>query len=109
MDGDVTDPDATVALGAAVTVAIRPERMEVLPAGTATASATGAGRLEVAGRVRQGTYLGDQTEYRIETKEAGEVIVRRQNAAGSGGALGVGPGDPVVVRWHEDAHLILAG
>ena len=109
MDGDVTDPDASPALGDAVTVAIRPERMEVLPAEAGTPSGAGAGRLEVAGRVRQGTYLGDQTEYRVETKEAGEVIVRRQNAAGSGGALGVGPGDPVVVRWHEDAHLILAG
>jgi hypothetical protein len=37
------------------------------------------------------------------------VIVRHQNAAGAGGAPGVGPGDPVVVRWQEEANLILAG
>jgi len=23
--------------------------------------------------------------------------------------IGVGPGDPVVVRWHEEANLILVG
>ncbi len=37
------------------------------------------------------------------------MIVRRQNAAGTGGALGAGPGDAVVVRWHEEANLILVG
>ena len=57
----------------------------------------------------KGTYLGDQTEYRIITERLGELIVRHQNAAGAGGALGAGPGDPVVVRWHEEANLVLAG
>ena len=64
---------------------------------------------QIRGRVQQGTYLGDQTEYRIQTEEAGEVVGRHQNAAGAGGAPGVGPGDPVVVRWQEEANLILAG
>jgi ABC-type Fe3+/spermidine/putrescine transport system ATPase subunit len=67
------------------------------------------GTTQVAGRVRQGTYLGDQTEYRIQTEQAGEIIVRHQNASGAGGALGAGPGDPVIVRWHEEANLVLAG
>ena len=105
--GRVTDPDRTLVAGDAVTVASRPERLEVASAGTATEP--GAGVTAVQGRVRQGTYLGDQTEYRVDTGEAGELIVRHQNAAGAGGAPGVGPGDPVVVRWHEDANLILAG
>ena len=108
LSGYVTDPEATVAAGSEVTVAIRPERMEVLPAGAADGG-TASGRHEIRGTIHQGTYLGDQTEYRIETDQAGEVIVRRQNAAGTGGALGAGPGDPVVVRWHEEANLILAG
>ena len=89
-------------------MAIRPERMEVLPAGS-TSGAPADSRHEIQGTIHQGTYLGDQTEYRIETDQAGEVIVRRQNAAGTGGALGAGPGDAVVVRWHEEANLILAG
>ena len=112
LSGHITDPEATTAAGSEVTVAIRPERMEVLPAGSVDGAANGAtatGSYEVRGTVHQGTYLGDQTEYRIETDQAGEVIVRRQNAAGTGGALGAGPGDPVVVRWREEANLILAG
>jgi len=100
--------DAPDAAGREVTVAIRPERMTVVPAGDAAGDAP-PGSYEIRGIVRQGTYLGDQTEYRIETDQAGEVIVRRQNAAGTGGALGAGPGDAVVVRWHEEANLILAG
>ena len=105
--GRITDPDARVVVGDKVTLATRPERLEVAP-GDAPAPAE-PGVTQVAGRVHQGTYLGDQTEYRIHTDQAGELIVRHQNAAGAGGALGVGPGDPVVVRWQEDANLILAG
>jgi spermidine/putrescine transport system ATP-binding protein len=107
MRGAVTDPDARPATGDAVVVATRPERLEVFPADAA--GTAGPGSTQIRGRVQQGTYLGDQTEYRVETDEAGEVIVRHQNAAGAGGAPGVGPGDPVVVRWQEEANLILAG
>jgi spermidine/putrescine transport system ATP-binding protein len=107
MRGGLTDPERRPANGDTVVVATRPERLEVLPA--EDAAAPGAGMTQIRGRVQQGTYLGDQTEYRVETEEAGEVIVRHQNAAGAGGAPGVGPGDPVVVRWQEEANLILAG
>jgi spermidine/putrescine transport system ATP-binding protein len=105
--GRLTDRTASVAPGATVTVATRPERLEVYPADHA--SPVRPGQVEVAGRVRQGTYLGDQTEYRVSTEQAGELIVRHQNASGAGGAPGAGPGDPVVVRWHEEANLVLAG
>jgi spermidine/putrescine transport system ATP-binding protein len=107
MRGMLTDPDAHPAAGDAVTVATRPERLEVVAA--AGDAPAGAGITQVRGRVQQGTYLGDQTEYRVVTEEAGELVVRHQNAAGAGGAPGVGPGDPVVVRWQEEANLILAG
>ena len=106
MHGTRTDPEARLSTGDAVTVATRPERLEVVPA---DAGEPGPGMAQVHGRVQQGTYLGDQTEYRVITDEAGELIVRHQNAAGAGGAPGVGPGDPVVVRWQEEANLILAG
>jgi len=105
--GRVTDAGAKAATGDAVTVATRPERLQVHAADRAGTAQ--AGSSEVTGRVRQGTYLGDTTEYRIETEQAGELIVRHQNAAGAGGALGAGPGDPVVVRWQEAANLILVG
>jgi ABC-type Fe3+/spermidine/putrescine transport system ATPase subunit len=107
MGGRMTDPDARPKVGDAVIVATRPERLEVVPEGDAETAR--AGMTQIPGRVQQGTYLGDQTEYRVQTGEAGELIVRHQNAAGAGGAPGVGPGDPVVVRWEEEANLILAG
>ncbi len=105
--GRITDPGASLSTGDTVIVASRPERMEVVP--SAAAEAPGANTTHVPGRIKQGTYLGDETEYRVETEQAGELIVRHQNATGAGGAPGVGPGDPVVVRWHEEANLILAG
>ncbi len=104
--GRFTDPHARPAAGDSVIVATRPERLEVAP-GEQAARPT-SGWTQIKGRIQQGTYLGDQTEYRVQTDEAGELIVRHQNAAGAGGAPGVGPGDPVVVRWQEDANLILA-
>ena len=105
--GRITDPGASLSTGDTVIVASRPERMEVVP--SAAVEAPGASTTHVPGRIKQGTYLGDETEYRVETEQAGELIVRHQNATGAGGAPGVGPGDPVVVRWHEEANLILAG
>jgi spermidine/putrescine transport system ATP-binding protein len=105
--GTLTDPKAVANQGDPVTVVTRPERLEVVAA--EHAGAPDDGTTQIKGRIQQGTYLGDQTEYRVETEEAGELIVRHQNAAGAGGAPGVGPGDPVVVRWQEEANLILAG
>jgi spermidine/putrescine transport system ATP-binding protein len=105
--GRITDPDARPIAGDVVVVVTRPERLEVVPEEEATAPAPGTA--QIRGRVQQGTYLGDTTEYRVATEEAGEVIVRHQNAAGARGAPGVGPGDPVVVRWNEEANLVLAG
>jgi spermidine/putrescine transport system ATP-binding protein len=107
MRGILTNADARPDIGSAVTIATRPERLEVVRADVAGLPENGL--TQVLGRVQQGTYLGDQTEYRVLTEDAGELIVRRQNAAGAGGAPGVGPGDPVVVRWQEAANLILAG
>ena len=62
------------------------------PDRSASTSAVGRGRRRVdrvgrvPGRIHQGTYLGDQTEFRVNTDQAGELIVRRQNAAGAGRA-----------------------
>ncbi len=105
--GRVTDGDASLSVGDRVTVAIRPERMEVTT-GEAAASAS-PGMTAIEGHIKQGTYLGDQTEYRVTTEQAGNLIVVHQNVSGAGGAVGAGPGDRVTVRWHEEANLILAG
>ncbi len=104
LHGRITAPDATPAAGDAVIVAIRPERLTIEPAEGAPAEGD-ANRVD--GRVRQGTYLGDHTEYRVDTDQAGEMIVRRQNAAGANHGPGLGPGDRVVISWREEANLVL--
>ena len=101
----VTDPDARLTAGEQVVVAVRPERLRVDPAGSADPEGDGWTRIE--GRIHQGTYLGDQTEFRITTDVAGEVVARRQNATGAAEVSGLGPGDPVVIRWEDSANLIL--
>jgi spermidine/putrescine transport system ATP-binding protein len=107
LGGVVTDPAAAPTVGQAVTVAVRPERMRVDPA--SDGAATEPGWTAVTGEINQGTYLGEQTEYRIATDRAGELIARRQNTKGASAGKGLGPGEPVVVRWHEEANLILVG
>ena len=111
LSGSVTDPTARPEVDSLVTVAIRPEHLDVEPAGSTDepdASDRG-GWTVVRGRINQGTYLGDQTEYRVHTEQAGELVVRRQNRLGERTSQGLGPGDPVTVRWHEEANLILVG
>jgi spermidine/putrescine transport system ATP-binding protein len=104
--GKVTDPAASPVAGQHVCVVTRPERLEVAPASDGE---PGPGWVSVPGRIHQGTYLGDQTEFRVETDLVGELIVRRQNAMGAGAGQGMGPGDPVTVRWREEANLVLVG
>ena len=103
--GLVTDPTSRPTAGTEVTVAVRPERLRVEPADSPEPE--GSDWVTVPGRIKQGTYLGEQTEYHVETQLAGDLIVRRQNAAGA--AQHVGPGDAVVVRWQEAANLVLVG
>ena len=117
LSGSITDPTAHPATDSDVTVAIRPEHLDVRPATSTDASdgvsaTTGqadAGWTTIRGRINQGTYLGDQTEYRIQTDQAGELVARRQNQLGASTSQGMGPGDPVTVRWHEEANLVLVG
>ena len=106
--GRLTDDAASPAVGADVTIAIRPEAATVEPAtGDATPESI-AGQTRVAGRVRQGTYLGDTTEYLVHTEAAGDLVVRRQNIRDQAASRAIGPGEPVVLNWHEEANLILS-
>jgi spermidine/putrescine transport system ATP-binding protein len=104
-DGGGDGSRRPAAAGEQVVVAVRPERLRVEPAGSADPEGDGWTRIE--GRIHQGTYLGDQTEFRITTDVAGEVVARRQNATGAAAVSGLGPGDPVVIRWEDSANLIL--
>ena len=110
LGGTVTDPTAVPSPGDRATIAVRPEHLRVEPAAPgATQSESASGWTRIPGRISQGTYLGDQTEYRVKTDQAGELVVRRQNQLGETSGQGLGPGEPVTVRWHEAANLILVG
>ena len=102
LGGHLTDESARPAVGSAVTVAIRPERLVIREGG----DGDGVGWTRIQGRVVQGTYLGDQTEYRVATDALGEVIVRTPVSTGHE-ARTYGPGEGVDVAWHEDAVLVL--
>ena len=81
MIGRITDPDARLAAGDEVTVAIRPEAPVVEGPEAAAPIAAGDGMTRVTGQIRQGTYLGDMIEYQIDTELAGSLVVRRQKSA----------------------------
>lgn len=103
LNGRITDPEAVPAADAHVIVAIRPERIQLQPGDGAV---PGAGWTVVDGRIRQGTYLGDASEYRVETP-LGVLIARQHHDAGAGVQAGLVPGSAVVARWRDDANLVL--
>jgi ABC-type Fe3+/spermidine/putrescine transport system ATPase subunit len=87
--------------GNRVTVAVRPEKIEMtaLPPSTA---------LNVwAGQVLSGTFLGEQTEYRVRLERNQEVVIRRQNLQGNGSNPPTGPGARVYVSWLPEVSLVL--
>jgi spermidine/putrescine transport system ATP-binding protein len=107
MIGRITDPDARLAAGDEVTVAIRPEAPVVEGPEAAAPIAEGDGMTRVKGQIKQGTYLGDMIEYQIDTELAGSLVVRRQNVRGAAGPRPFGPGEAVTLTWNDEANLVL--
>ncbi len=101
LSGRITDQGARPALGDEAIVAIRPERLEI----THGTPREAAGWTSVAGLIRQETYLGDQTEYRLDT-DVGQLVARRPHH-GRADNTSVRPGEPITVRWPDDANLVL--
>ena len=92
---------ATAAPGALVTVAIRPEKIEI------NSSPPPSTRNWVTGQVVAGVFLGEQTEYRVRLPQGGEVVVRRQNLGMNGTNSQVAPGAQVFLSWEPDVSLVL--
>jgi spermidine/putrescine transport system ATP-binding protein len=105
--GDLTDREARPETGAPATVALRPERFAIDRARDGEESTSADGWTRVPGRVQQGTYLGDQTEYRIGTESVGDLVIRIQNSTADAAARTFGPGDRVSVGWQDEANLVL--
>ncbi len=77
-------------------VAVRPERISLQREGEA-GSTSG-----FKGRISQVTFLGDQTEYHLETEAVGRLLVKS-----SSGNAGFGMGDSVIATWNQSAGLAL--
>ena len=92
-------PDAAspLAEGATATVAVRPEWVRL-----------GApGEDGIVGRLIEATFLGDATEYRVETESLGTVVARRQTGGSGPASTGHVVGEAVTVGWDESAALAL--
>ena len=88
--GRVTDRSVTLTAGDVVTVVTRPERLEVIAADGAGEAPPGSTQIE--GRINQGTYLGDQTEYRVRHRTAGRIDRPTPECSGRGRRPGGRPG-----------------
>jgi spermidine/putrescine transport system ATP-binding protein len=88
--------------GARVTVAVRPEKIEIHP--VRCPDEMNCWR----GQVLAGTFLGEQTEYRVRIDGGPEVVVRQQNL-GLNGSSPAAPGAFVYVTWTPDVSQVLPG
>jgi spermidine/putrescine transport system ATP-binding protein len=84
-------------------IAVRPEVIGLWPAETRSTSC----EITLAGRILNRIYLGDQTEFSVASEGLGEILVRAPKTS-EAVASGLGPGDPVVIGWRQQAGLALA-
>jgi spermidine/putrescine transport system ATP-binding protein len=88
-------------LGSAVTVAVRPEKIEM--SDQPPSAALNCWR----GQVLSGVFLGEQTEYVVRLDHGPEVVVRRQNLRVNGSAPAAAPGSFLYVTWAPEVSLVL--
>lgn len=92
-------PESGLRFGQRATVAVRPEKIELHPVDWLPADG-------LVGMVMASTYLGEQTEYRVEVPDLGILIVRRQNTTQR--VERWSPGDRVGVSWAPESGLVLS-
>ena len=102
LHGRLTDPAAEPAIGDAVVIAVRPERLD---AGRRRRGPDGrAGRRSSAASARRPTSATRPNTASTRTSGSssrdGRTTVGRDTGS-------VGPGEPVTVRWPDDANLVL--
>jgi putative spermidine/putrescine transport system ATP-binding protein len=77
---------------------LRPEKIALLPTDTVAAGT-------VCGTVRELTYVGDFTRYRIELDDGVVITTKRPN---SRDVVRAGEGDTVQLRWHPEDTCVLS-
>ena len=94
---------ASLKSGESGVIAVRPEVIGITASGATLEGAD----FTVQGQVSNNIYLGDQTEYRIITKELGEVLVRSGKSAEADSG-NFHAGDAVTIGWRQAMGLALA-
>ncbi len=85
--------------GATPIVALRPERIEIAPAGDAC---------DLSATIRSVTYLGAQTEYHLDLGGT-DVLVIRPTPAARDPLRRLAPGDRAALQWEPAAARLIAG
>ena len=92
-----------LAVGERGAIAVRPELVQVLPSG---AAASAGFDVAIEGCIKNRIFLGEHTEYLVETRGFGEVLalVPKHVEISQGG---FDPGDEVSIGWRNAAALSL--
>jgi spermidine/putrescine transport system ATP-binding protein len=105
VEGEVVRAPAAAVRGATdLEVGVRPEKIRLFAAGTEPP----AGFNVVAGTVRDASYLGVSTQYVIETRAGGRLIVYEQNVERTSHGSLHRPGEEVRVAWAPDYSFAVA-
>jgi putative spermidine/putrescine transport system ATP-binding protein len=94
--------DGSRATGSDVTVVIRPERLELLPA---TDGGTPADWNAARGRIEDLIYLGNTRKYRVRLDDAGRDVFVRTPVTTAAPSFALG--DRVVVAWPPEAAIVV--
>jgi spermidine/putrescine transport system ATP-binding protein len=90
---------ADAAVGRTVFVALRYEKVDVVPGSTGA-----AGGPALAGTLEEETYMGSFVRRRVDLGSMGVIV---SDAANTGRQVAMRPGDPVQVRWEFDSATVL--
>ncbi len=93
---------ATAAPPGPVHVALRPERLRLVP------PESGAGGNEAHGTIASSTYRGSSADHRVHLAAGGELLVSTALTGGMDGDL-LPLGSPVAVHWAPEACVLLPG
>ncbi len=99
--GSVSPGAAIPARGEPARLAVRPEMVRIAAMNGQTASLAD---VETSARVKNRIFLGQQTEYLVETADLGEILIHASKQA-EGTSGGFAPGDRVRVGWDNAAAL----
>jgi putative spermidine/putrescine transport system ATP-binding protein len=95
----IADELARRLLGASGPFALRPEKIRLL---THADARPGDDEVVADGTLREATYLGGSTRFRVDLDGGGELLAVAQNLRGQASATDTAPGRRVRLAWHRE-------